>query len=169
MSDVTSIELLLDPETEARVRADWQRLAAAGLSSLAAHRAASNRPHLTLLVRPQLEPADFGAAIAQLPIALVLQEPVVFPHSDGRGVLAWKVTPCDRLLQLHRTVHETVAAGEDAAHTAPGEWTPHITLARRLRLEALPEALELVGPAHVGSGIALRRWDAASATVTALS
>lgn len=44
MSDVVSIELLLDAVSEAVVRADWERLAVAGHSSLAAHTAPSNRP-----------------------------------------------------------------------------------------------------------------------------
>ncbi|MFG6444044.1 2'-5' RNA ligase family protein [Microbacterium sp. P07] len=167
MSDVVSIELLLDPETEARVRADWQSLATAGMSSLGAYRSETNRPHLTLLVRPNLDPVAFGDALTQLPVPVTLAEPTVFAHGD-RGVLAWKVEPSPALLHLHRTVHAAVPAGEDAPHTAPGDWTPHITLARRLKLSALPDALALLGPAHVGAGVSLRRWDAASATVTDL-
>jgi len=169
MSDVVSIELLLDPDTEARVRADWQRLAEAGMSSLGAYRSPTNRPHVTLLVRPDLAAIAFTEAITRLPVALTLAEPVVFAHGD-RGVLAWRVEPSEDLLALHRAVHVAAGPRSDAAHTAPGDWTPHITLARRLRLETLPEALALLdGPAHVGAGVSLRRWDAASATVTDLS
>ena len=62
MSTIVSIELLLDPETEERVRSDWQRLAVAGLSSLGAHPSPSNRPHITLLVRPQLVELPFTDA-----------------------------------------------------------------------------------------------------------
>ena len=167
MSDVVSIELLLDPEIEASVRADWQSLAAAGLSSLGAYRSPTNRPHVTLLVRPGLDPADFAAEAALLPVALTLAEPIVFAHGD-RGVLVWKVSPSAELVDLHRQVHASAPEGTDAAHTAPGEWTPHITLARRLRLAALPQALELLGPPRTGTGMSLRRWDAATATVTDL-
>jgi hypothetical protein len=39
VSDVVSIELLLDEATEARVRADWRRLADAG------YRASPRTPH----------------------------------------------------------------------------------------------------------------------------
>ena len=168
MSDVVSIELLLDPDTEARVRADWQSLAAAGMSSLGAYRSPTNRPHVTLLVRPELAASAFPDAIARLPVAIALAEPVVFGHGD-RGVLAWRVEPSDELVALHTAVHAAAGPGTDAAHTAPGDWTPHVTLARRLRLETLPEALALLGGPHVGSGLSLRRWDAASATVTDLS
>jgi len=57
-------------------------------------------------------------------------------------------------------------ADADAQHTRPGEWTPHVTLARRLRLDRLGEARALLGPALSGAGIALRRWDAAEKRVT---
>lgn len=166
-SSVVSVELLLDPDTEARVRADWRNLADAGLSSLAAHTAPSNRPHITLLVRPALASVAFTAATARLPVAIELAEPVVFAHGD-RGVLAWRVTLSGELRELHRQVHLAAGPGPDAAHTAPGEWTPHITVARRLRLGALPDALALIGPPIAGTGASLRRWDSASATVSAL-
>lgn len=167
MGDVVSIELLLDPDSEARVRADWDALAAAGLSSLAAHTSPSNRPHITLLVRPSLGAADFAPASGLLPIRVVLGAPLVFRHGD-RGVLARQIVPSAELLQLHRAVHDAVPGETDAAHTAPGDWVPHVTLARRLRLESLPDALRLIGHEHVGSGVALRRWDSAAAEVTDL-
>jgi 2'-5' RNA ligase len=167
MTGIVSIELLLDGETEALVRDDWERLAVAGFSSLAAHRGASNRPHITLLVRPALEAESFSDARAQLPMPVTLAAPIVFRHGD-RGVLARRVVPTDELLHLHRTVHASAPAGEDAPHTRPGEWTPHVTLARRLRLDRLPAALALLGPAREGAGVALRRWDSATATVTPL-
>ena len=167
MSGVVSIELLLDEATEARVRADWRRLADAGLSSLAAQTAPSNRPHITLLARPTLAAAAFTAAAQSLPLPITLAEPVVFAHGE-RGVLVWRVELSEALRDLHAAVHAAAPPGDDASHTAPGSWTPHITLARRLRLESLADALRLVGPALDGTGVSLRRWDSASATVTAL-
>jgi 2'-5' RNA ligase len=167
VSDVVSIELLLDEATEARVRADWRRLADAGLLSLAAHTSPSNRPHITLLARPTLAAVAFTAATERLPIPIALAEPIVFAHGD-RGVLVWRVVLSDELRDLHAAVHAAAPTGDDASHTAPGEWTPHITLSRRLRLESLPDALGLIGPASEGAGVSLRRWDSASATVTAL-
>lgn len=167
MSDLISIELLLDADTESRVRADWDSLAAAGLSSIGANPSASNRPHITLLVRPELSPQSFAHAIAALPIVVALGAPIVFRHGD-RGVLARPVLPSEDLLALHHAVHAAVPPGEDAPHTAPGEWTPHVTLARRLRLDSLDDALRVLGPAHTGTGVALRRWDSLRSEVTAL-
>ncbi|UGB35713.1 2'-5' RNA ligase family protein [Microbacterium sp. cx-55] len=168
MSDVVSLELLLDPESEAAVRADWQRLADAGLSSLAAHTSPSNRPHLTLLARPTLAALDVSGVVARLPIPVRLGAALLFGAGDRR-VLARHVVPTGDLLAVHRGVH--TAAGDteaDAPHTAPGAWTPHITLARRLRLETLPQALDLLGPEIEGALVSLRRWDSASARVTVL-
>jgi 2'-5' RNA ligase len=172
---VVSLELLLDPETEVRIRTQWQALADAGLSSLAAHTAPSNRPHITLVVRPSM-PAitrdGLHAAVA-LPLALELGAPVLFGAGDRR-VLALSVMPSAALLELHAALHGIVGEGADAAHTRPGEWTPHITLARRLRLDDLPRALRLLDdvdasrPAPRTEATILRRWDAASATVTDL-
>lgn len=167
MSDVVSIELLLDAESEAAVRADWDRLHAAGHSSLAAHTAVSNRPHVTLLVRPTLERAAFAGAVRLLPLPLTLAEPIVFRHGD-RGVLARRVVATEELRRLHAAVHEAVAPGPDAPHTAPGAWTPHVTLARRLRLSELDAALRLLGPERAATGTALRRWDSSARRVTPL-
>ncbi|MHC2999880.1 2'-5' RNA ligase family protein [Microbacterium sp. HJ5] len=167
MSDIVSIEVLFDSETESAVRAEWDRLAEAGLSSLASHRAPSNRPHLTLLVRPSLPEVAFAEAVSRLPLPVTLGSPIVFAHGE-RAVLARQVVPDAALLALHASVHREAPEGPDAAHTAPGAWTPHVTLARRLPLDVLPQALRLLDREHAGEAVALRRWDAASATVTPL-
>jgi 2'-5' RNA ligase len=98
---------------------------------------------------------------------VTLAEPMMFRHGD-RGVLVRRIEPSAELLHLHSAVHAAVPPGEDAAHTTPGDWAPHVTLARRLQVVALPEALRLLGPEHTGSATALRRWDSALAEVTAL-
>jgi 2'-5' RNA ligase len=165
---VISIELLLDPESEARVRADWESLAAAGLSSLGAFRSVSNRPHVTLLVRPHLTDGDFSAVARRLPVRVAFDETLVFGHGD-RGVFAWRVRLDDELRDVHRLVHESVPPGDDAPHTVPGSWTPHVTLARRLRLAALSDAVAAIGQPTAGSGVAVRRWDSDAKSVTPLT
>ncbi|WP_238439516.1 2'-5' RNA ligase family protein [Microbacterium sp. JZ31] len=164
-SPVISVELLLDAETEAAVRAEWAALASAGLSSLAAHTSASNRPHITLLVRTELAALD---AIAARPTFDVrLGAPLLFGAGDRR-VLARSVVPSEELLALHHAVHDAAGPGADAPHTAPRSWTPHVTLARRVRIRDLEHALEVVGGDLHGTARALRRWDAATRTVTSL-
>ena len=177
---VVTVELLLDEATERAVRAEWQALAAAGLSSLAAHTAPSNRPHVTLLVRPELGPF---AVTERAAFPVVLGAPLLFGSGDRR-VLARSVLPSRELLELHAAVHAAAGpgaprvgsgndapragSGGDAPHTAPGEWMPHVTLARRLKVADLEQALPLLGGELHGRALSLRRWDAASATVTDL-
>ena len=161
----SSLELLLDPDAESAVRAEWDALAALGVSSLARHTAASNRPHLTLVVRLDMPVPDAGVFADLRAIPITLGAPVLF-GSGARRVLARSVTPTAELLDLHRTVHDAVGPGEDAPHTAPGTWTPHVTLSRRLRVTDLEAALEVVGRAIRGHARGVRHWDPESATVT---
>jgi hypothetical protein len=186
---VVSLELLLDPILESQIQAEWQVLADAGLSSLAGHTSPSNRPHITLLVRPslpQIARAELSDLVT-LPMPLLIGEPILFGSGDRR-VLARSVVPSAALLALHEGLHTLFRGSDDngdgrvgdrsnaadAPFTRPGLWTPHITLARRLRLDTLPQALRLLDDARStpqgdqGSAIALRRWDSASATVTNL-
>lgn len=164
---IVSIELLLDGDAEQTVRAEWDALAAAGLSSLAAHTAPSNRPHVTLMVRPEIPDVPVAALARRLPLTAHLGAPIVFGAGDRR-VLARAVIPSPELIAFHAALHDSVDAGEDAAHTRPGAWTPHVTLARRVRRDDLPTALGIVGGEVPARAVALRRWDAASATVTVL-
>ncbi|WP_413354449.1 2'-5' RNA ligase family protein [Microbacterium sp. 1P06AB] len=161
---VVSIELEFDAATERAVRAEWQALADAGLSSLAAHTSPSNAPHVTLLVRPSVSLASVPLPAA-FPVTLGA---VVLFGAGERRVLARSVVPSAELLALHAAVHEAAGAGDDAPHTAPGEWMPHVTLARRIKVTDLERALPLLGEPITGTARGLRRWDAASATVTEL-
>lgn len=164
---VSSIELLLDEDSEAAVRAEWDALAAAGLSSLAAHTAPSNRPHITLLARSVLGDIDAATLSARPVFAVRLGSPMLFGEGDRR-VLVHSVVPSVELLALHDEVHRAVGPGDDAPYTTPGAWTPHVTISRRLRLQDLERALALVGGQISGTAQCLRRWDAATRTVTEL-
>lgn len=149
------------------MRAEWDALAASGMSSLAAHTSPSNRPHVTLLVRDELQGFDVSALVERPSFPVALGAPVLFGTGERR-VLARSVVPTAALLDLHAAVHAAAAPGDDAPHTAPGEWMPHITLARRLRMAGLTGALELVGEEIHGRAVGLRRWDPTTQTVTEL-
>ncbi|MFC7431927.1 MULTISPECIES: 2'-5' RNA ligase family protein [unclassified Agrococcus] len=164
---ITSIELLLDADAEAAVRAEWDALAAAGVSSMAPHASPSNRPHVTLLARRGGVPHPLPLPPDALPVPLVLGAPVLFGEGERR-VLARSLVPSSALLALRQAVLDAVGGGDDVEHMAPGTWTPHVTLARRLRLADLERALPLVGGAVACAGVALRRWDAGTRTVTPL-
>lgn len=164
---VSSIELLLDRATEAAVRAEWDALAAHGMSSLAPHTSASNRPHVTLLARTDLAPFDAHALLERPSFAVTLSAPLLFGAGERR-VLARSIVPSAELLDIHAAVHAGVGRGEDAPHTSPGSWTPHVTLARRLRIVDLAAALDHVAGEIHGRAVGLRRWDPETATVTDL-
>jgi 2'-5' RNA ligase len=164
---VVSVELLLDEATEAIVRAEWEALAGAGLSSMARHTDPSNRPHVTLLVRPELPAIDADRLVARRGFAVTLGAPMLFGAGDRR-VLVRSVVPNVELLALHRDVHAAAGPGDDAAHTVAGDWMPHVTLARRMRTQDLEAALGCIDGDLHGRADALRRWDAATATVTDL-
>jgi 2'-5' RNA ligase len=172
---VVSLELLLDSGLEARIRAQWQALAGVGFSSLAAHTAPSNRPHITLVVRPSIRwmtRAELNAVVS-LPLELEIGDPILFGEGERR-VLARSVLPTPSLLDFHASLHALIGeSSEDAPHTRPGEWVPHITLARRIRQADIPQALRLIDDARsssstVPTATTLRRWDAESATITEL-
>ncbi|KJQ55605.1 2'-5' RNA ligase family protein [Microbacterium sp. SA39] len=163
-----SIELLLDPATEAAVRAEWDALAAHGMSSLAHHTSASNRPHVTLLVRTDLAHFDAHALLERSSFPVTLSAPLLFGAGERR-VLARSIVPSAELLDTHSAVHAAAGLGDDAPHTAPGEWTPHVTLARRLRVVDFVAALELVGGEIHGRAVGLRLWNPETATVTDLA
>ncbi|WP_371031171.1 2'-5' RNA ligase family protein [Pseudoclavibacter sp. JSM 162008] len=200
MSEIVSLELLFDPVTEARIRDEWRVLQELGVSSLGAHTSASNRPHLSLLVRggvapvdaaglnvgvgvgvgvgagaaaesepdaatvhPPLVSAEVRRASGRLPLAVTLGAPLLFRHGD-RAVLARTVLPTSGLLELHAEVHVlsgAVSAASDLPHTTPGSWTPHVTLARRLKLTDLDRALSALELEPIeAQATELRLWDA---------
>ena len=57
------------------------------------------------------------------------------------------------------------------AHTVPGQWTPHVTLARRMDAEQLVRAFDIldIRAEIVGEFTALRRWDPDAGTDVVLA
>jgi len=169
MTTVVSLELTFDDEADALVRAEWDALHRADLPSQAQHTGASNRPHLTVLVRSSLGAIDGHGLERAFPLSLTLGAPLLFGTRRTR-VLARSVVPSRALLELHAAVHVKAGDHDEVDHTAPGAWMPHVTLARRVPLERVAEALDIVSA--VGGGeltvqaTSLRRWDAAERTVT---
>jgi len=167
---LSSIDLTFDDTIEKAIRGEWDALERTGFSSLGAHRSDSNRPHLTLVVGTPLEIVDHPATHDALrqPLPVTIGPPVLFGSGDRR-VLARLVTPTAALLELQAAVHAAVNPQGLVAHSHPGVWVAHVTLARRIRLDDLPQALGLLGDDIVGEATALRLWNAAERTVTPLS
>ena len=158
-----SVELVLDGAADGRIRAQWTALMAAGLPSQARHTGASNRPHITLALAASLNTGDLArliAATVTLPIPLTIGGLLVF--GSRRFVLARLVVPSAALLDLQAGVTSALAEPVDPHHTfAPGRWTPHVTLARRLTADQLAEAATVLGevPPVDAHATSARRWD----------
>lgn len=157
-----SVELLLDAELDAAVRRQWARLSAEALPSQDVVRKSTNRPHITLAVARHIDPET----------ELILQQGLISPKlrvtlgglvvfGGQRKTLAYLVIPTAGLLALQRTVFRLIHASPGIpAHTHPGEWTPHVTLARRVFPDEIGPAVNALTPREMtGSVDGIRRWD----------
>ena len=160
MTGPVSIDIVFDPETEAIVRAEWNALEAHGLSSLAAYKDASNRPHISIIEGIADDAANrLHNLPALLPLTVTLGPPLLF-GSGPRRVLARSVVPTAGLLQLRATVLRLLDTADD------GTWLPHVTLARRIQVRSVEAALELIGADITGSATAMRQWNSDTRTLT---
>lgn len=158
---VHSVELLFDSRTEAAIRRCWEDLRALGVRA----QAAQARPHVTLLVAGGMDHAvaeSLSALLPRLPIRCRIGATLVFGRSAA--VLARSIVPGDELLEIHAQACRLSAdhlTSEPMPHTRPGDWTPHVTLGRRIPADLLPAALSVAGrPAEiVGTFVGLRHWD----------
>jgi hypothetical protein len=162
---VHSVEVVFDQDTDAAVRRVWDELTTAGVKSLASNMSPSNRPHVTLTVAEEMDDAVDAAlrpVVDRLPLDCTIGAPMLF---GGRVfTLVRLLVPSAALLALHAQVHELCGPHMPTGplpHSDPGQWTPHVTLARRVTVEQLPTALALksVGRDIRGRAVGLRHWD----------
>ncbi|MHA7651267.1 2'-5' RNA ligase family protein [Mycobacterium sp. ML4] len=157
-----SIELLFDPETEVVLRRMWDDLAALKKVGV---RIPPGRPHVTVAVAQRIDPAVDELLVPvtrELPQRCVIGAPVLFGRANI--VLTRLVVPSRELLDLHAEVHRLCGPHllpEPMANSLPGQWTAHVTLARRMDGADLGTALKITGrPAQFDGRFAgLRRWD----------
>jgi 2'-5' RNA ligase len=159
-----SVELLLDEAAEAVVLGEWARLAEAGLpTEQRVDPSPTHRPHVTLWAGPAVPSevdAGLPALVAGLDLPLLLGSLLVFGPRRGQVVLVRQVVASAGLLDLQAQVAERCGVEPDS-HFAPGRWSPHVTLARRVPVDRLGAVLATLGPlpdleAHVRT---CRRWD----------
>ncbi|MGI5520745.1 2'-5' RNA ligase family protein [Micromonospora sp. CA-259024] len=166
-----TVELVCSPGLEVAVRAVWDRLAAAGLPSLARNIHPTNRPHLTLAAVDEF-PLGVERRLAELfdaalPVPVTLDRVVVL---DGSAPLVWLVRSTPALTALHTAVWDVLASadGHRAWH-APGAWVPHLSLALRFRNADLRLARAVAGGQRpTGAFVAARSYDGTDRTVTTL-
>lgn len=142
-----ALTLRLDDRASAVVEGLWRRLSEKAVGTAA--RAFEYAPHLTLAVTEEdidekaLVALAAGIAREQAPLPLSLASLGMFLGSAGNVVFLAPV-PDAALLACHAAVH---AAGSPisgaTAHTLPGAWVPHITLAEAVANPA--DALSALG------------------------
>jgi 2'-5' RNA ligase len=158
---VHSVELLFDPDTESAIRSVWQALSDVGLAAMAQ----TSRPHATMVVADQIaEDVDtlLPAATRQLPFPCVIGAPMLFGRSSF--ILVKHVVPTTQLLAIQAEVLSTCMphlTPGPASNTVVGQWTPHVTLARRVDAWQFKRALRIRDLSRdiQGSIVGLRRWD----------
>ena len=158
---VHSIELLLDPDSDAAVHRVWKALSEAGFRAPSP----TSRPHSTLVVADSISPDvdDVLSSVGRrFPLPCVIGAPMVFGRSPV--VLVRVVVPSALLLELHAEVARIclpyLTPGL-APNTAVGQWTPHLTLARRVDPSQLSRALSIRSTTRDirGEFIGMRHWD----------
>ena len=158
---VHSIELTFDPDTEAAIRHIWEALAGAGIPS----QAPASRPHVTLAVAEDIDPEVdrlLRPVAKRLPLRCAIGAPVLFGRANV--VFARLVVPTSELLALHAEVHRLCVphlTPGPMSNSLPGQWTAHITMARRVGGNQLGRALRIAGrPTQIDGRFAgLRRRD----------
>ena len=159
-----SVELPLDPVTDAAVREQWARLAAAGLPTEQRDRPSpSHRPHVTLYAADALAPgaeAALPGLVAGLDLRLRVGAVLLFGPLRGAVVVVRQVVPSVGLLELQQRVAE-VCGADPASTFGPGRWSPHVTLARRTPVAVLGDVLVALRPVpDLDARVSVcRRWD----------
>lgn len=188
---VQSVELVLDEASEAAVRRQWAALGRTDLDKrphITVGVAREIWPRIEAnLAALSFEP--FGVRVGALALFGGARRSARAPGSGGTrrsgaptgsggthwsapgaaprdapgGVIVVRlVVPTPALLDVQHRVHAVVGGCPGVPDTMrPGDWTPHVTLARRVPAEQLPEMLAgvLDEPDIIGTVVGIRRWD----------
>lgn len=106
-----AIELYLNADADARVRAAWSRLDASGIRSLGTSGNAEYHPHVSLAVFDDIEPSVIAASCRSVlrpedDVPLTLSALGFFLSDEAPAFLA--VTPSRKLLDLHVRVVDAI-------------------------------------------------------------
>ncbi|MTE13880.1 2'-5' RNA ligase family protein [Nocardia aurantiaca] len=155
---VQSVELVLDATAEAEVRRQWGLLRELGLHAPGP----DQRPHITLAVASMIWPR-LDKALGQQdfqPFPIRLGGLLVF--GSRAPILVRAVVPSAPLITLQHRLFRVVADCPGIpGNVRPEGWTPHVTLARRLRPGQFDAALEAVAwDKDLRATVeGIRRWD----------
>ncbi|NEW41566.1 2'-5' RNA ligase family protein [Nocardia cyriacigeorgica] len=162
---VQSVELVLDDTAEEHIREQWAVLAEAGLPGVLRRPAAGDppkRPHITVAVAKQIWPR-IDHDLEKLPFRrFQVRLGGVLVFGARRPILVRLVVPTEELLACQRRVHALVSPCPGVpGNMHPDQWTPHVTLARRVPPPQLGEAVLAVAAERdfTATVVGIRRWD----------
>ena len=160
---VQSVELLLDARLESTVRHEWEALIEAGVTRRLRRGGEPAVPHITVGVAASI-PAQVEDAFQTIDhgVGLELRLGGLLLLGGRSSVLVRLVVPSAPLLDLQATVWAALQECPGVPDTmAPGRWTPHVTLARRVTSSDLSTAVDVLGArtSAEGSVAGMRRWD----------
>jgi 2'-5' RNA ligase len=169
-----SVELIVDPAAEAALRAQWDRLAAAGLpSARGASPSPEQRPHITLYAADAIPPEVDDALpslFTDLDLTVRIGPLMVFGRRADRLILVRAVAGSAELVEL-QTRTARLCSADPSGQFGAGRWLPHVTLARRMSHDQLGAAVQAIGAdADLRATVRhCRRWDGARRTVSWLT
>jgi hypothetical protein len=141
---VASVELYFDPVTDRRIRTLWDALEDDGIPSMRGLLDGRHRPHLSLVVADEIDPAAAAAVLhgfAVVPAALRLS--FRFAGCFVGRVLWLGPAPDAALIGHHAEVWRRLGAAGLALSPlyAPGSWVPHTTVSMRVPRPMLTAAI----------------------------
>ncbi len=140
-----AVVLYFDPITETAILQLRQMLRKNGIPL---NRAGEVRPHVSLAVFDEAEPAGLMSLVKSLAyetsaLPVTLNAIGSFPGEEG--VIFLGLEPTLPLLNLHHRVYDRLAGMSLNAnvHYLPDHWFPHCTLAIELPAQTVPAAIEV--------------------------
>jgi 2'-5' RNA ligase len=159
-----SVELTLDPPAQAALVAQWDRLAAAGLTKPKHPEPHGHHlPHITLYAAdsiPDAAESVLPEIVAGVSLAVHIGALMIFGPRKGECILVRQGAASVELLELQQRVALACRADPEGQF-ARGRWSPHITLARRIPSDHVGKVVRVLGSrGELDATISrCRRWD----------
>lgn len=141
-----TVELYLDPDAEANIRAFRELIYQQGVKPVLG--AMNDKPHISLAVLPAMDPESVIELTARLagqfnPFAVRLGAVGTFPTHEN--VLFLFPVPSTSLLSVHAAMHRMLHEMKitSSSYYFPGNWIPHLTLEFNLENSELDTSVEV--------------------------